>query len=159
MSAEPLPPKVITKATNLVRDSSLGVVVGLIPILGLVYILRLVQWYLLKNEYPQLLSREPGDIASLAEGFRGAKHRLWFAVLFWPVVIGLALIVGVGYLRGVLVPTWLLWIFLLFLFGRFHARPLEDISILDPRRRALAIFSLALFFLVFVPFPLAGLVR
>lgn len=84
------------------------------------------------------------------------KRAQW---LFWPVVIGLALIVGVGYLRGVLVPTWLLWIFLLFLFGRFHARPLEDISILDPRRRALAIFSLALFFLVFVPFPLAGLVR
>ena len=92
--SEPLPPKVVTRATNLVRDASLAMVVGLIPILGLIYILRLVQWYLHKNEYPQLLSKEPGDIASLAEGFRGAKHRLWFAVLFWPVLIAVIFVYG-----------------------------------------------------------------
>jgi hypothetical protein len=94
MSHEPLPPKVVTKATNLVRDSSLAVVVGLIPILGLIYILRLVQWYLLRNEYPQLVDGKSGDIASLTEGFRGAKHRLWFAVLFWPVTFTAMFVYG-----------------------------------------------------------------
>ena len=44
-------------------------------------------------------------------------------------------------------------------FGRVHARPLEDITGLDPRRRALAVFTLALFFLCFVPLPLVALAR
>jgi membrane-associated protease RseP (regulator of RpoE activity) len=78
---------------------------------------------------------------------------------FWPAIFGLALITLFSYVRGILVVTWVLWIFLLLLFGRIHARPLEDVSTLDPRRRALAIFTLALFFLVFVPFPLAGLAQ
>lgn len=78
-------------------------------------------------------------------------------MFFWPSIVGLGLIVLYSYLQGAFVPTWLLWIFLLWAFGRVHARPLEDITELDPRRRALAIFTLALFFLTFVPLPLAGL--
>ena len=77
--------------------------------------------------------------------------------LFWPAIIGLALIVLYSYLQGAFTATWILWIFLLLMFGRVHARPLEDISDLDPRRRALAVFTLALFFFAFVPFPLSGL--
>jgi hypothetical protein len=38
--------------------------------------------------------------------------------------------------------------------GRTHAEPLDDVTELDPRRRAIAIFTLILFFLVFVPIPL-----
>jgi membrane-associated protease RseP (regulator of RpoE activity) len=82
------------------------------------------------------------------------RRAQWF---FWPVIAGLGLIIAYAYLQGMIVGTWLLWIFLLLIFGRVHARPLEDISELDPRRRALAIFTLALFFLVFVPLPLAGI--
>jgi len=78
---------------------------------------------------------------------------------FWPAIFGLALITLFSYVRGLLVVTWVLWIFLLLFFGRIHARPLEDVSALDPWRRALAVFTLALFFLVFVPFPLAGLAQ
>ena len=78
-------------------------------------------------------------------------------LFFWPAIMGLVLIVLYSYLQGALAPTWLLWIFLLLAFGRVHARPLEDISDLDPRRRVLAVFTLLLFFLAFVPFPLAGL--
>ncbi len=78
-------------------------------------------------------------------------------MFFWPSIVGLGLIVLYSYLQGAFVPTWLLWIFLLWAFGRVHARPLEDITELDPRRRVLAIFTLALFFLTFVPLPLAGL--
>lgn len=78
-------------------------------------------------------------------------------LFFWPSIVGLVLIVVYSYFQGALAPTWLLWIFLLLAFGRVHARPLEDISELDPRRRVLAVFTLLLFFLAFVPFPLAGL--
>jgi membrane-associated protease RseP (regulator of RpoE activity) len=81
------------------------------------------------------------------------RRAQWF---FWPVIGGLAFILLYSFLQGMFVPTWALWIFLLVIFGRVHARPLEDVSGLDPRRRALAIFTLALFFLVFVPLPLAG---
>lgn len=77
--------------------------------------------------------------------------------LFWPSIVGLLLIVIYSYLQGAFTATWLLWIFLLLTFGRVHARPLEDISDLDPRRRVLAVLTLALFFLAFVPFPLSGI--
>ena len=77
----------------------------------------------------------------------------------WPVIIGLALIVVYSWLQGAPALTWVLWIFLLMSFGRVHARPLEDITPLDPRRRALAVFTLVLFFLCFVPLPLVALAR
>ncbi|MFZ0547668.1 MAG: site-2 protease family protein [Candidatus Promineifilaceae bacterium] len=68
---------------------------------------------------------------------------------FWPVIIGLVALV---LLTGTL--TWVLWIGLLFVFGRRHAEPLDGVTELDPKRKALAIFTLLLFFLVFVPVPL-----
>jgi len=78
---------------------------------------------------------------------------------FWPVIIGLALIVVYSWLQGPPALTWVLWIFLLMAFGRVHARPLEDITTLDPRRRVLAVFTLVLFFLCFVPLPLVAIAR
>lgn len=68
---------------------------------------------------------------------------------FWPAIGTLLLL---GLLTGT--STWWLWIILLFFFGRLHAQPLDDVTSLDPRRRAIAIFTLLLFFLVFVPVPL-----
>jgi hypothetical protein len=56
-----LPPKAVKKATNLIRDARLAAAVGLIPVLGLIFILRLVQWYLLRKQFPILVSREPGQ--------------------------------------------------------------------------------------------------
>jgi hypothetical protein len=70
------------KATNIATDARLSVVVGLIPLLGLAFILRLVQWYLLRKQFPALVQ----DGSDLSKNFRGALSRLWFAVLFWPVV-------------------------------------------------------------------------
>lgn len=69
--------------------------------------------------------------------------------LFWPVIISM---IAVSFFFGTFV--WVLWIVLLFLFGRQHAVPLDDVTKLDPKRKALAIFTLVLFFLVFVPIPL-----
>ena len=68
---------------------------------------------------------------------------------FWPVMVGLGLLV-------LLTQTtmWLLWMGLLFLFGRYHAETLDGVTELDSRRRWIAIFTLFLFILVFVPIPL-----
>ena len=49
---------------------------------------------------------------------------------------------------------WGIWVLLIFFLGRIHAEPLDDVTILDSRRRAIGIFSLVLFFLVFVALPL-----
>jgi membrane-associated protease RseP (regulator of RpoE activity) len=50
---------------------------------------------------------------------------------------------------------WWLWAFLIFLLGRTHAEPLDQITPLDSRRKALAIFGLVVFVLVFTPIPLS----
>jgi hypothetical protein len=83
VAANPLPDWATKKATNIATDARLAVVVGLIPLLGLAFILRLVQWYLLRKQFPTLVT----DGSELSRNFRGALHRLWFAVLFWPVVV------------------------------------------------------------------------
>ena len=67
---------------------------------------------------------------------------------FWPVIVGLGLLV-----LFTQTTMWLLWMALLFAFGRYHAEPLDDVTPLDSRRRGIAIFTLLLFFLVFVPIP------
>ena len=82
-----LPPQVVKQATNLTRDARLAFAVGLIPLLGLIFILRLVQWYQLRREYPVLISKDPGPYQELAQKFRSARSSLWFAVLLWPGVI------------------------------------------------------------------------
>lgn len=69
--------------------------------------------------------------------------------LFWPVIVALGSLV---ILTGTL--TWVLWIGLLFLLGRRYAVPLDDITTLNPGRRIIAILTLLLFFLVFIPIPL-----
>lgn len=68
--------------------------------------------------------------------------------LFWPVIVGLlALVLFTGTMM------WGVWIVLLFLMGRFYAQPLDDVTPLDNRRRLIAILTLFLFVLVFIPVP------
>lgn len=70
------------------------------------------------------------------------------AARLWPyIVVGLVLL-------GVVWSGWFIWAALIFLLGRTFARPRDEITPLDSRRRALAIFGLILFFLVFTPVPL-----
>lgn len=57
-------------------------------------------------------------------------------------------------LLGFFWPGWWLWAFLIFLLGRFHAEPLDQITTLDPSRQALAVVGLLIFILVFTPVPL-----
>ena len=56
---------------------------------------------------------------------------------------------------GTVWSGWWLWAFLIFLLGRAHAEPLDQITPLDSRRKALAIFGLVVFVLVFTPIPLS----
>jgi hypothetical protein len=83
MTSGTLPGSAVQKATNLIRDARQAITVGLIPILGLIFMLRLVQWFLLRKQFPHLAT----DESDLAKDFRSALPRLWFAVLFWPALI------------------------------------------------------------------------
>jgi len=70
------------------------------------------------------------------------------ASLLWPV-----LIVGLV-LMGMVWSGWWIWAALLFLLGRVHATPLDDVTRLDPGRRLIALSGIVLFFLLFTPIPL-----
>lgn len=66
----------------------------------------------------------------------------------------LPLILAALIMLGFVWPGWWLWALLIFLFGRLHAEPLDQITALDPPRRLLALFGLVVFVLVFTPVPL-----
>ena len=65
----------------------------------------------------------------------------------FPFIIGLLVILGFFW------NGWWLWAFLLFWLGRVNAETLDQITPLDPKRRAVAIFVIILFVLVFTPVP------
>ena len=71
--------------------------------------------------------------------------------LFIPVLITLGALFVVTQ-----APIWIVWAVLLLIFGRVYAVPLDDVTELDGRRRAIAIFTLILFLLVFMPNPLCA---
>lgn len=67
--------------------------------------------------------------------------------LYWPIIIGLVIL-------SLMNTAWVIWLFLLFMFGRFYAQPLEDITPLDPVRRTVGILVLVIFVLIFIPNPI-----
>lgn len=54
---------------------------------------------------------------------------------------------------GIFSISWWIWIALLQFFGRLTDEPRDQITELGPARRALAIFGIVVFFLVFMPVP------
>jgi len=74
----------------------------------------------------------------------GAKAKKAF-----PFIIGLLIVLGLFW------SGWILWAVLLFWLGRVHAQPLDQITPLDPARRALAFGMILVFILVFTPVPFA----
>ena len=70
-------------------------------------------------------------------------RRLYFPAL--AIMFALALLVS---------QAWLLWVFLLFIFGRVYVPPLDTVTKMDSRRRLLAALVLIIFVLVFVPNPM-----
>jgi hypothetical protein len=71
-------------------------------------------------------------------------------VLFFPALAILALLTTVS-------QVWIIWLILIFALGRLYATPLDMITPLNPRRRAIAIIALIVFVLVFVPVPFTPL--
>ncbi|MBC8507613.1 MAG: site-2 protease family protein [Anaerolineales bacterium] len=63
-------------------------------------------------------------------------------------------ILGALLLLGLVWSGWWLWAFLIFMLGRRYAEPLDQITTLDPRRRAVALLGIIIFVLVFTPVPL-----
>jgi len=63
-------------------------------------------------------------------------------------------VLGVLLLLGFVSPSWWLWAFLIFILGRVYAEPLDQITTLDSRRRAVALLGIVIFILVFTPVPL-----
>jgi hypothetical protein len=72
------------------------------------------------------------------------------ARILWPVIM--ALLVGLGFFW----VGWWLWAVIIFMLGRIYAEPLDQITQLDPPRRAVAVLGIILFILVFTPVPLVA---
>jgi membrane-associated protease RseP (regulator of RpoE activity) len=71
------------------------------------------------------------------------------ARLILPFILGALIILGTVW------SGWWLWAFLIFFLGRVYAEPLDQITPLDSKRKALAIIGLIVFLLVFTPIPLS----
>ncbi len=76
---------------------------------------------------------------------RRNTQRLFYAILAAMVLLGFAW------------NGWWFWAFLIFILGRFYAEPLDQITPLDGRRKALAVFALIVFILIFTPVPLINI--
>ena len=57
-------------------------------------------------------------------------------------------------LMGFFWNGWWLWAALVFLLGRRHAEPLDQVTELDPKRRWLGYLALVIFILTFIPVPI-----
>ena len=64
-----------------------------------------------------------------------------------PIILVITVILGFFW------SGWWLWAFLIFVLGRSHAEPLDQITQLDSRRKAVALLMLVIFLLVFTPVP------
>jgi membrane-associated protease RseP (regulator of RpoE activity) len=82
-----------------------------------------------------------GHIVYALLGPRGAR------VVTWVVMAGLA---GLSFLW----PGWLLWLGLVFLFGRMQDMPLDELTGLTARQKLFAGAMILVFALVFTPIPL-----
>jgi membrane-associated protease RseP (regulator of RpoE activity) len=94
------------------------------------------------------------DGGHVAYGLFGEKARKIF-----PIAIGA--LIALSFLPSLLTLSlgafnysWLLWVFILFWLGNVRTQPLDDITPLDGKRRALGFFMLLLFVLLFTPIPM-----
>lgn len=96
------------------------------------------------------------DGGHVAYGLFGEKARRIF-----PVAIGVLLVLSLlpsllTLSLGAFNFSWLLWVFILFWLGNVRTQPLDDITPLDGKRRALGFFMLVLFVLLFTPIPMVS---
>jgi len=96
------------------------------------------------------------DGGHVAYGLFGDKAKQIFPVMIGVLVVLSILPVLLTLNLGAFNSSWVLWLMILFWLGNVRAQPMDDISPLDPQRRALGIFILIMFVLLFTPVPLVG---
>jgi hypothetical protein len=66
-------------------------------------------------------------------------------------------VVIVLFALGFLWSGWWVWVFIILLLGNRRAEPLDEITELNPLRKAVAILGLVIFFLIFMPVPIISI--
>jgi membrane-associated protease RseP (regulator of RpoE activity) len=94
------------------------------------------------------------DGGHVAYGLFGEKARRIFPLAIAGLVALSFLPSLLTFSLGAFNFSWLLWVFILFWLGNVRTQPLDDITMLDGKRRALGFFMLLLFILLFTPIPM-----
>lgn len=96
------------------------------------------------------------DGGHVAYGLFGEKARKIFPVAIGALIALMLLPVLLTLSFGSFNFSWLLWVFILFWLGNVRTQPLDDITQLDPTRRAIGYFMLVVFILLFTPIPMVA---
>jgi membrane-associated protease RseP (regulator of RpoE activity) len=94
------------------------------------------------------------DGGHVAYGLFGEKARRIFPIAIGALLFLSVLPVFLTFSLAAFNFSWLLWMFILLWLGNVRTQPLDDITPLDPSRRALGVLVLILFILLFTPIPL-----
>lgn len=94
------------------------------------------------------------DGGHVAYGLFGERARRIFPIAIGVLIALIFLPVLLTFSLTAFNMSWLLWVFILFWLGNVRTQPLDDITELDPKRRALGFFVLFIFILIFTPIPL-----
>lgn len=96
------------------------------------------------------------DGGHVAYGLFGEKARKIFPMAIGILIALMFLPALLTFSFGTFNFSWLLWVFILFWLGNVRTQPLDDITPLDPSRRALGFFMLLVFVLLFTPIPMVA---
>lgn len=96
------------------------------------------------------------DGGHVAYGLFGEKARRIFPIAMGVLIALMFLPALLTFSFGSFNFSWLLWAFILFWLGNVRTQPLDDITPLDPPRRALGFFMLLVFILLFTPIPMVA---
>ena len=94
------------------------------------------------------------DGGHVAYGLFGEKARRIFPIAIGVLISLIFLPVLLTFSITSFNLSWLLWVFILFWLGNVRTQPLDDITELDSKRRALGFLVLFIFFLIFTPIPM-----
>ena len=145
VSTLPTDGSVMHLGTGILIDWITNLVVGPLPDhLDVLYdSIALAGWFGIFITFINLIPVSQLDGGHVGYAFFGAAHRY----------VAIAIFLGMLAL-GLFSPWWFLWAVLVFALGGLrHQPPLNDITTLDGKRKALAIFSFALLFLLGTPRP------
>jgi uncharacterized membrane protein (DUF4010 family) len=95
------------------------------------------------------------DGGHVAYGLFGETARKFFRIMMITFVVISILPIALTGSFASFNSGWLVWMVFLYMTGRAHAQPLDDITQLDPARRAVGFGMLVMFVLLFTPVIMA----